>query len=56
MVTEVTAHVGSKRSFNINSISGLVVEYIVAIDMTRVRFPADANSCVEAAAREVGSD
>ena len=24
------------------SISGLVVEYIVAIDMTRVRFPADA--------------
>jgi hypothetical protein len=26
-------------------ISGLVVEYIVAIDVTRVRFPADA-SCV----------
>ena len=26
----------------INSISGLVVEYIVAIDVTRVRFPADA--------------
>ena len=25
-----------------NSISGLVVEYIVAIDVTRVRFPADA--------------
>ena len=25
------------------SISGLVVEYIVAIDVTRVRFPADAN-------------
>ena len=24
------------------SISGLVVEYIVAIDVTRVRFPADA--------------
>jgi hypothetical protein len=23
-------------------ISGLVVEYIVAIDVTRVRFPADA--------------
>ena len=28
------------------SISGLVVEYIVAIDVTRVRFPADAfRSC-----------
>ena len=27
-------------------ISGLVVEYIVAIDVTRVRFPADAFSCV----------
>ena len=26
----------------VNSISGLVVEYIVAIDVTRVRFPADA--------------
>ena len=26
------------------SISGLVVEYIVAIDVTRVRFPADALS------------
>jgi len=25
-----------------NSISGLVVEYIVAIDVTRVLFPADA--------------
>jgi hypothetical protein len=25
-----------------HSISGLVVEYIVAIDVTRVRFPADA--------------
>ena len=25
-----------------NSISGLVVEYIVAIDVTRIRFPADA--------------
>jgi hypothetical protein len=24
-------------------ISGLVVEYIVAIDVTRVRFPADAS-------------
>ena len=27
------------------SISGLVVEYIVAIDVTRVRFPADAYIC-----------
>ena len=26
----------------LSSISGLVVEYIVAIDVTRVRFPADA--------------
>ena len=26
----------------INCISGLVVEYVVAIDVTRVRFPADA--------------
>ena len=26
-----------------NSIGGLVVEYIVAIDVTRVRFPADAS-------------
>ena len=25
-----------------SGISGLVVEYIVAIDVTRVRFPADA--------------
>ena len=24
-------------------VSGLVVEYIVAIDVTRVRFPADAH-------------
>ena len=29
--------------FLINRISGLVVEYIVAIDVTRVRFPADAH-------------
>ena len=28
-----------------SSISGLVVEYIVAIDVTRVRFPADAPFC-----------
>ena len=27
---------------NLQSISGLVVDYIVAIDVTRVRFPADA--------------
>ena len=27
----------------LNSISGLVAEYIVAIDVTRVRFPADAD-------------
>ena len=26
----------------VSSISGLVVEYIVATDVTRVRFPADA--------------
>ena len=26
------------------SISGLVVEYIVAIDVTRARFPADASA------------
>ena len=29
---------------SLSSISGLVVEYIVAIDVTRVRFPADACS------------
>ena len=29
-------------------ISGLVVEYIVAIDVTRVRFPADAFSSTRA--------
>ena len=28
-----------------SGISGLVVEYIVAIDVTRVRFPADATYC-----------
>ena len=31
-----------KRPGDTKSISGLVVEYIVAIDVTRVRFPADA--------------
>ena len=39
-------------SKHVGSISGLVVEYIVAIDVTRVRFPADAyDVCVEKAAR-----
>ena len=33
---------GMSRKTTINSISGLVAEYIVAIDVTRVRFPADA--------------
>ncbi len=33
---------GSGR-LGVASISGLVVEYIVAIDVTRVRFPADAS-------------
>ena len=36
------------------SISGLVVEYIVAIDVTRVRFPADAFSLGSGAARVGG--
>ena len=27
-----------------NSISGPVVEYIIAVDVTQVRFPADAHS------------
>ena len=30
---------------SLSSISGLVVEYIVAIDVTRVRFSADAHGC-----------
>ena len=30
------------KYLGISSISGLVAEYIVAIDVTRVRFPADA--------------
>ena len=35
----------SKIHFHYHAgISGLVVEYIVAIDVTRVRFPADAFS------------
>ena len=31
-----------QRAINVASISGLVVEYNVAIVVTRVRFPADA--------------
>ena len=34
-------------------ISGLVVEYIVAIDVTRVRFPADAQVQLARLVREV---
>ena len=34
-------HCGNKNP-ELLSISGLVAEYIVAIDVTRVRFPADA--------------
>ena len=33
---------GKRAMRTSTSISGLVVEYIVAIDVTRVRFPADA--------------
>ena len=33
-----------RRGKTLSIISGLVVEYIVAIDVTRVRFPADAFS------------
>jgi hypothetical protein len=36
-----TDYICGERKFH-QSISGLVVEYIVAIDVTRVRFPADA--------------
>ena len=36
------ARAGMNEEIEINSISGLVAEYIVAIDVTRVRFPADA--------------
>ncbi len=31
-----------RKPFGVSGISGLVVEYIVAIDVTRARFPADA--------------
>ena len=41
-----TGHKGLKQKYQkllcISCISGLVAEYIVAIDVTRVRFPADA--------------
>ena len=32
------------KFYEMQSISGLVVEYIVAIDVTRARFPADAGT------------
>ena len=35
------------------SISGLVVEYIVAIDVTRARFPADAYSALGTVERQL---
>ena len=42
----MTFHITTQPYVNftstVHSISGLVVEYIVAIDVTRVRFPADA--------------
>ena len=42
-----TYHIESSDTYtfvfaNAHGISGLVVEYIVAIDVTRVRFPVDA--------------
>ena len=42
------------RFLRCNGISGLVVEYIVAIDVTRVRFPADAFLRVLAFCARVG--
>ena len=41
-------HAEDNQIRRFHSISGLVVEYIVAIDVTRVRFPADA--CIARAA------
>ena len=44
-MTSMHMHLFAKSRFHGNfviSISGLVVEYIVAIDVTRVQFPADA--------------
>ena len=39
---------------HLQSISGLVVEYIVAIDVTRARFPADALlACTSCCARDL---
>ena len=38
--------------WTLHGISGLVVEYIVAIDVTRVRFPADAFSIEQSIAFE----
>ena len=35
-------HAEDNQIRRFHSISGLVVEYIIAIDVTRVRFPADA--------------
>ena len=47
------------RCCRCNCIGGLVVEYIVAIDVTRVRFPADAHAGPSAArpvtAKDVGA-
>ena len=39
---QATLKIITMRMWHDKSISGLVVEYIVAIDVTRVRFPADA--------------
>ena len=36
------AHIVVRKAKVFNSISGLVVEYIVVIDVTRVRFPGHA--------------
>ena len=40
-----SVHAGCKHEFfkHVSGIGGLVAEYIVAIDVTRVRFPADAS-------------
>ena len=44
-------HVCMKACEAVSSISGLVAEYIVAIDVTRVRFPADAFLIIDAMRR-----
>ena len=41
-IIPMTTHILLAPRQHDSSISGLVVEYIVAIDVTRVRFPADA--------------